>query len=143
MSKETKEPKKKNKVKRYPHKLAENYPSNSLYNWELFSDKKFKIRQQANLLVMQDHIRNYDMFWAVNDFINYDNEDKDNIFRTEEKLNGLEPLFVLGMVENVEHQEILLKVAYDTIEGTRGSTMTVETRADMVERGWRQRILHL
>ena len=143
MSKETKEVKKKKKEKRYPHKLAENYPSNSLYNWELFSDKKFKIRQKACLLVIQDHIRNYDMFWAVNDFINYDNEDKDNIFRTEEKLNGLEPLFVLGMVENVEHQEILLKVAYDTIEGTRGSTMTVETRADMVERGWRQRILHL
>ena len=139
----SKEPKKKKKVKRYPHKLAENYPSNSLYNWELFSYKKFKIRQKANLLVMQDHIRNYDMFWAVNDFINYDNEDRDNIFRTEEKLNGLVPLLVLAMVEDVEHQDDLLKVAYDIIEGTRNSSLAVETRAEMVEVGWRQRVLHL
>ena len=136
-------PKKPKKVKRFPHKLAKNYPSNSLYNWELFSDKKFKLRQEATLLILQDHIRNYDMFWVTNDFINFDNEKKDNIFRTEERLNGISALFVLGMIESPVDQDDLLKVAQDIIEGTRGSTMSINDRAEMVEMSWRQRILHL
>ena len=136
-------PKKTKKVKRYPHKLAENYPSNSLYNWELFSDKKLRIRQNTALRIIEDHITLYDMFWATNDFVNYGNEKKDNIFKTEEKLNGLNKLFVFGMVTNDADQDNLLEVAYNIIEETRGTCLTIKVRSEMVEIAMRQRVLHL
>ena len=136
--------KKPKKQKRYGHlRPAENYPSNSLYNWELFSKKKFKIRQKAFLLIIEDHIRNYDMFWAVNDFVNYDNDKRDNIFRTEEKLNGISALFVLGMIDNEDHQDNLMEVVYTIVNETRGTTLSIKERAEMVEISIRVRILHL
>ena len=136
-------PKKPKNQKRYPHKLAENYPSNSLYNWELFTDKKLKIRKEAAKQIIEDHIILYDMFWATNDFVNYLNDDKDNIFKVEEKLNGLSKLFVLGMIEDQDHQDNLTNTANDIIETTRGSSMSIKDRAEMVEMSLRQRILHL
>jgi len=136
-------PKKPKNQKRYPHKLAENYPSNSLYNWELFSDKKLKIRKEAAKQIIEDHIILYDMFWATNDFVNHLNDDKDNIFKVEEKLNGLSKLFVLGMIDDLDHQDNLTNTANDIIETTRGSSMSIKDRAEMVEMSLRQRILHL
>ena len=135
--------KKPKKVKRYPHKLAENHPSNSLYNWELFSDKKLKIRKETAKQIIEDHITLYDMFWVTNDFVNHLNDDKDNIFKVEEKLNGLSKLFVLGMIDDLDHQDNLTNAANDIIETTRGSHMSIKDRAKMVEMSLRQRILHL
>lgn len=144
MTKKPKKTKQKLKLKkRFPKKLAKNYPSNSLYNWELFGAKKFRIRQSTALLIIEDHIRNYDMYWSLNDFINHDNASRDNIFKTEEKLNGIKAMFILGMITNEDHQEDLLEVAHEVIEYTRNSELSTFKRAEMVEISWRQRILHL
>ena len=119
------------------------YPSNSLYNWQTFNRKKLEVRRNIMLSIIEDQVTLYDMFWALNDFINFNNEDKDNTFKVEEKLNGLSKLFIVGMIYITDHQDHLFEVMHNTIHETRALSKTIKERAEIIEKLLRMEVLNL
>ena len=119
------------------------YPSNSLYNWQTFNRKKLEVRRNIMLSIIEDQVTLYDMFWALNDFINFNNEDKDNTFKVEEKLNGLSKLFIVGMIYITDHQDHLFEVMHNTIHETRTLSKTIKERAEIIEKLLRMEVLNL
>ena len=119
------------------------YPSNSLYNWQTFNRKKLEVRRNIMLSIIEDQVTLYDMFWALNDFINFNNEDKDNTFKVEEKLNGLSKLFIVGMIHITDHQDHLFEVMHNTIHETRALSKTIKERAEIIEKLLRMEVLNL
>jgi len=117
------------------------YTSNSLYNWEAFNKKKFRIRKKTSLLIIGDYIQLCDFFWVIDSFINHLNESKDYLFKLEEKLSGIQKLFVFGMITNENHKNVLTDLAHNIIEATRLENITVRERAEMVELAIRNRVL--
>ena len=117
------------------------YTSNSLYNWEAFNKKKFRIRKKTSLLIIGDYIQLYDFFWVIDSFINHLNESKDYSFKLEEKLSGIQKLFVFGMITNESHKNVLTEIAHNIIEATRLENITVRERAEMVELAIRNKVL--
>ena len=119
------------------------YPSNSLYNWQTFNRKKLEVRRNIMLSIIEDQVTLYDMFWALNDFINFNNDDKDNTFKVEEKLNGLSKLFIVGMIHITDHQDHLFEVMHNTIHETRALSKTIKERAEIIEKLLRMEVLNL
>tara|TARA_B110000114_G_scaffold130776_1_gene136975 strand:- start:1285 stop:1701 length:417 start_codon:yes stop_codon:yes gene_type:complete len=117
------------------------YTRNSLYNWEAFNKKKFRIRKKTSLLIIEDYIQLYDFFWVIDSFINHLNESKDYSFKLEEKLSGIQKLFVFGMITNESHKNVLTEIAHNIIEATRLENITVRERAEMVELAIRNKVL--
>jgi len=124
------------------HPLTSRYPSNSLYNWRAFNRKKLAIRQQIILGIIEDYITLYDMFWVLNDFINYRNKSKDFQFEVEHELNGLNQIFVVGMIEDQHDKDYLYEVMTSTIHSTKDVSKTVKERARIVETLLRAEILN-
>ena len=118
------------------------YPSNSLYNWQTFNRKKLEVRRNIMLSIIEDQVTLYDMFWALNDFINFNNEDKDNTFKVEEKLNGLNQLFIVGMIVDEADQDHLMDLMNSTIHESRNTSKSVKERAVIVENLLRMEVLN-
>ena len=130
------------KTKSTQNPVAKVYPSNSLYNWQAFSRKKLAIRKKIMLGIIEDCITLQDMFGAINTFVNYDNPCLDNIFRPEEKLNGLNQLFVVGMIKDEDDQNHLFDLIYNAIHESRIASKSVKERAEIVEKLLRAEILN-
>ena len=130
------------KVKSTQNPVTKVYPSNSLYNWQAFNRKKLAIRKKIMLGIIEDSITLQDMFAAINTFVNYDNPGLDNIFKPEEKLNGLNQLFVVGMIEDEDDQNHLYDLIYNAIHESRITSKSVKDRAEIVERLLRTEILN-
>lgn len=94
------------------------------------------------LSILQDEITLYDMFWQINEFINFNNKRKDNMFAVEDKLNGLNKLFLVGRIDDQEDRGRLFNMMYNTIHETRTLPKTVEERAEAVEKLLRVEVLN-
>ena len=124
------------------HPLNGFYPSNSLYNWQSFSRKKLAVRCKIILGMLEDCITIQDMFEAINTFVNYANPKKDNFFTPEANLNGLNQLFVVGMIEDDADKDRLLDLMHNAINQSRSTSKSVKERAEMVENLLRWEVLN-
>ena len=118
------------------------YPSNSLYNWQKFSRKKLAVRRKIILGMLEDCIIIDNMFEAINTFVNHGNPRKDNCFTPEGELNGLNQLFVVGMIVDEADQDHLMDLMNNTIHESRNTSKSVKERAVMVENLLRMEVLN-
>ena len=131
-----------NKNKNTQSQVSKVYPSNSLYNWQSFSRKKLAVRRKIILGILEDCITVQDVFESINTFINYGNPRKDNCFTPEGELNGLNQLFVVGMIVDEADQDHLMDLMNSTINESRNTSKSVKERAVMVENLLRMEVLN-
>ena len=72
----------------------------SIYNHDKFSTDKFEVIRRFVDTYLEKHIDLYDMFGAINSFINFKNKEKDNVFEVEGKTLELKTFFPLQELSN-------------------------------------------
>ena len=118
------------------------YPKNSFYNWRKFPPKTLAIRSKLAREILHDFLITFDTFHHMNNVINTANKRNDDFWSVESNYIGINKLFTLGMIENEEHKQILLDLAYDMASAEIGNK-DFEGRADRIDKAMRMRILQL
>ena len=119
-----------------------NYPKNSFYNWQKFPPKALAIRGKLAREVLYDFLLTFDTFHHMNNVFNTANKRNDDFWSVESNYIGINKLFTLGMIENEEHKQTLLDLAYDMAAAEIGNK-DFEGRAERIEKAMRMRILSL
>lgn len=78
----------------------------------------------------------------MNNVINTANKNNDDFWSVESNYIGLNKLFTLGMIENEDHKQTLLNLAYDMASAEIGNK-NFENRAERIAQAMRMRILSL
>lgn len=111
----------------------------SIYNHDKLSTDKFEAIRRFVDTYLEKQIELYDMFGAINSFINFKNKEKDNVFEVEGKIMGVKNLLSIAGVIKPSHVEIFEDIAYHyfTSEGTPAE------RAKKIHKSWRDKVLEL
>ena len=119
------------------------YNEKSFYRWNKFSKKELDYKGRIAHDMLVDFIETNNIFYATNEFINYDNPDNDNYFRAEARLLGVKKLFTLGMITNPDHQALIEDLVYGMVEKFRKSSFSTEEKATKIAKALRAKILTL
>jgi hypothetical protein len=109
----------------------------SIYNQDKFSTDKFEVIRRFVDTYLEKQIELYDMFGAINSFINFKNVEKDNVFEVEGKIIGVKNILSIAGVIKPSHVEIFEDTAYHyfTSEGTPAK------RAKKIYKSWMDKAL--
>ena len=118
------------------------YPKNSFYNWQKFPPKTLALRSKLSREILYDFLITFDTFHHMNNVINTANKNNDDFWSVESNYIGLNKLFTLGMIENEDHKQTLLNLAYDMASAEIGNK-NFENRAERIAQAMRMRILSL
>ena len=119
------------------------YDRKSGYRWKEFSRKELDYKERMAHGILVDLIHINDIFYATNEFINYDNSKKDNYFRAEARLLGVKKLFTLGIINNPDHQAVLEDLVYKMMNKLRRSPFSTEEKAYKISEALKAKILTL
>ena len=78
----------------------------SIYNQDKFSTDKFEVIRRFVDTYLEKQIELYDMFGAINCFINFKNVEKDNVFEVEGKIIGVKNILSIAGVIKPSYVEI-------------------------------------
>ncbi|MGB1971098.1 MAG: hypothetical protein ACPHSE_01260 [Flavobacteriaceae bacterium] len=88
---------------------------------------------------LEKYIDMNDMFSNINTFINYRNQDKDNVFEAENEIMSLDTLFEIAQINNPEHRDIFLEIFHQEIAKSGSS----RERAVKIHDLWCQKALEI
>ena len=121
--------------------MKNGYPKNSFYNFDSFAPRKLEIRANLAREIIKDFIIIHDLFDAANTFVNHGHEQPVNNISAEEKFNGINKLFTLGMIEREDHKDILETMSFKLMDETKDKD--IDVRVNLIEEAWRKKIMEL
>ena len=83
------------------------------YSINNFSAEEIQYKSSIAISVLEDYVLMVDVCNWVNKLINTSNSNKDAFWDVENKINGIQTLFLMGFIVREDHQEILERIAYD------------------------------
>ena len=83
------------------------------YSINNFSAEEIQYKSSIAISVLEDYVLMVDICNWVNKLINTSNSNKDAFWDVENKINGIQTLFLMGFIVREDHQEILERIAYD------------------------------
>lgn len=94
-----------------------------LYFIDDFTAEELQYKSAIAISVLEDYVLMVDVCNWVNKLINTSNANKDTFWDVENKINGIQTLFLMGLIVREDHQEVLEQIAYDiamdTIDGDK------------------------
>ena len=94
-----------------------------LYFIDDFTAEELQYKSAIAISVLEDYVLMVDVCNWVNKLINTSNGNKDAFWDVENKINGIQTLFLMGLIVREDHQEVLEQIAYDiamdTIDGNK------------------------
>ena len=94
-----------------------------LYFIDDFTAEELQYKSAIAISVLEDYVLMVDVCNWVNKLINTSNANKDTFWDVENKINGIQPLSLMGLIVREDHQEVLEQIAYDiamdTIDGDK------------------------
>ena len=94
-----------------------------LYFIDDFTAEELQYKTAIAISVLEDYVLMVDVCNWVNKLINTSNANKDAFWDVENKINGIQTLFLMGLIVREDHQEVLEQIAYDiamdTIDGDK------------------------
>ena len=94
-----------------------------LYFIDDFTAEELQYKSAIAISVLEDYVLMVDVCNWVNKLINTSNANKDAFWDVENKINGIQTLFLMGLIVREDHQEVLEQIAYDiamdTIDGDK------------------------
>lgn len=93
------------------------------YSINNFSAEEIQYKSSIAISVLEDYVLMVDVCNWVNKLINTSNSNKDAFWDVENKINGIQTLFLMDFIVREDHQEILERIAYDiaidTLDGDK------------------------
>ena len=93
------------------------------YSINNFSAEEIQYKSSIAISVLEDYVLMIDVCNWVNKLINTSNSNKDAFWDVENKINGIQTLFLMDFIVREDHQEILERIAYDiaidTLDGDK------------------------
>jgi hypothetical protein len=87
------------------------------------SAEEIQYKSSIAISVLEDYVLMVDVCNWVNKLINTSNSNKDAFWDVENKINGIQTLFLMDFIVREDHQEILERIAYDiaidTLDGDK------------------------
>ena len=94
-----------------------------LYFIDDFTAEELQYKSAIAISVLEDYVLMVDVCNWVNKLINTSNSNKDAFWDVENKINGIQTLFLMDFIVREDHQEILERIAYDiaiyTLDGDK------------------------
>ena len=90
------------------------------YSINNFSAEEIQYKSAIAISVLEDYVLMVDVCNWVNKLINTSNSNKDAFWDVENKINGIQTLFLMDFIVREDHQEILESIAYDIAMDTVG-----------------------
>ena len=94
-----------------------------LYFIDDFTAEELQYKSAIAISVLEDYVLMVDVCNWVNKLINTSNANEDTFWDVENKINGIQTLFLIGLIVREDHQEVLEQIAYDiamdTIDGDK------------------------
>ena len=90
------------------------------YSINNFSAEEIQYKSSIAISVLEDYVLMVDVCNWVNKLINTSNSNKDAFWDVENKINGIQTLFLMDFIVREDHQEILESIAYDIAMDTVG-----------------------
>ena len=94
-----------------------------LYFIDDFTAEELQYKSAIAISVLEDYVLMVDVCNWVNKLINTSNANKDAFWDVENKINGTQTRFLIGLIVREDHQEVLEQIAYDiamdTIDGDK------------------------
>ena len=94
-----------------------------LYFIDDFTAEELQYKSAIAISVLEDYVLMVDVCNWVNKLINTSNANKDTFWDVDNKINGIQTLFLMGLIVREDHQEVLEQIAYDiamdTIDGDK------------------------
>ena len=94
-----------------------------LYFIDDFTAEELQYKSAIAISVLEDYVLMVDVCNWVNKLINTSNANKDAFWDVENKINGIQTLFLMDFIVREDHQEILERIAYDiaidTLDGDK------------------------
>ena len=94
-----------------------------LYFIDDFTAEELQYKSAIAISVLEDYVLMVDVCNWVNKLINTSNANKDTFWDVENKVNGIQTLFLMGLIVREDYQEVLEQIAYDiamdTIDGDK------------------------
>lgn len=94
-----------------------------LYFIDDFTAEELQYKSAIAISVLEDYVLMVDVCNWVNKLINTSNANKDTFWDVKNKINGIQTLFLMGLIVREDYQEVLEQIAYDiamdTIDGDK------------------------
>ena len=107
-------------------------------NHDDFSQKRKQRDLKLARLIVEDFIKLTDLFNTTNEFINYKNPKKDNLFGAESEFHGIKKLFILWEIEDKNEKEHLLELTFDMVYQFKNSDLTEKEKAFKICAAWKK-----
>ena len=112
-----------------------------LYFIDDFTAEELQYKSAIAISVLEDYVLMVDVCNWVNKLINTSNANKDTFWDVENKVNGIQTLFLTGLIVREDHQEVLEQIAYDIAMDTIG--VDKKERALKIQVAFRAKIREL
>ena len=112
-----------------------------LYFIDDFTAEELQYKSAIAISVLEDYVLMVDVCNWVNKLINTSNANKDTFWDVENKINGIQTLFLMGLIVREDHQEVLEQIAYDIAMDTIG--VDKKERALKIQVAFRAKIREL
>ena len=112
-----------------------------LYFIDDFTAEELQYKSAIAISVLEDYVLMFDVCNWVNKLINTSNANEDTFWDVENKINGIQTLFLMGLIVREDHQEVLEQIAYDIAMDTIG--VDKKERALKIQVAFRAKIREL
>ena len=89
-----------------------------LYFIDDFTAEELQYKSAIAISVLEDYVLMVDVCNWVNKLINTSNANKDSFWDVKNKINGIQTLFLMGLIVREDYQEVLEQIAYDIVMDT-------------------------
>lgn len=89
-----------------------------LYFIDDFTAEELQYKSAIAISVLEDYVLMVDVCNWVNKLINTSNANKDTFWDVKNKINGIQTLFLMGLIVREDYQEVLEQIAYDIVMDT-------------------------
>lgn len=117
--------------------------NHSFYHWAEMSQQEYQLNCLIIHTFFEDYISLTDWFTDFRKLTSPQNITAEVELYIEGQLNGLKTIFLIGQIENSEHQTILEDLTYELSLATRDMSMTVKDRAAFICDAWQERLQSL
>lgn len=113
----------------------------SFYDWKKMSQQELNYNNAFMISIFEDQILLSDWFSDFHSLVSPLNIRPKLELHLEGQLNGLNSVFLFGMIQDKQHQSSLEDLTYELIHASRDMSMIIKERAIYLCHAWKEKIL--